>query len=145
MTQQQPPERQLEAQIELLVLSCLETAKAMLKEYDLVVPFGMRVFKDSDDQKMNCPADENREADWLQQIEMVVTELKQYLTTENISATVLVTGLESDDQKGIGLQIETEQSSVMFVYPYTHKEETIEIEEPIQSDQLFSRVFEPGS
>lgn len=139
---QQPPERQLEQQLEQLVLSCLDTAKAMLKEYGLVVPFGMRVFKDSDDQKMNCPADENKDADWLQQIEMVVAELKQFLNTENISATVLVTGLESGDQKGIGLQIETELSSVMFVYPYTDKENTIEIEEPIQSDQLFSRVFE---
>jgi hypothetical protein len=103
----------------------------------------MRVFKDSDEQKMNCPADKNKDADWLQQIEMVVTELREFLGTENVSATVLVTGLESEDQNGIGLQIETELSSVMFVYPYSHEGDDTEIEEPIQSDQLFSRVFNP--
>lgn len=139
MNIQQPS---LDQQLEQLVLSCLDTAKAMLKEYGLVVPFGMRVYTDSDDQTMNCPADEYKEVEWLQQIEMVVTELRQCLANENISATAVVTGLETDEQKGIGLQIETEQSSVLFVYPYSREADNIEIDEPIQTSQLFSRVFE---
>jgi len=44
-------------QIEKLVLTCIDTAKAMLDEYEQVVPFGIRAFNDSEDLKMNCPGD----------------------------------------------------------------------------------------
>jgi hypothetical protein len=129
-------------QLEQLVLICLDTATAMLDEYKHVIPFGIRVFKESDDKKMNCPIDNNKKADWKEQIEMVVVELRQFLETENIYATALVTGLETDQQKGIGLQIETEESSVLFVYPYTKQNDEWKIDEPIQTGQLFTRVFE---
>jgi hypothetical protein len=128
--------------LEELVLICIDTAKAMLDEYKLIIPFGIRTFKDSDDKKMNCPADNYKESDWQEQIEIVVTELQQFLATENIYATALVTGLETDEQKGIGLQIETEESSVLFVYPYTRQNDEWKIDNPMQTSQLFTKVFD---
>ena len=130
-----------EEQLEQLVLTSLDTAKAMLDEYKQVVPFGIRIFNDSEDMKMNCPADQHQDADWMEQIELVVAELKQFLSSENIAATALVTGVETEDQQGIGLQIETEQSSVLFVYPYARQDDEWKIEEPMQTDQLFTSVF----
>lgn len=136
-------------QIEQMVLTCIDTAKAMLNEYGLVMPFGIRSFNDSDDMKMNCPGDEHPDADWNAQIDLVVSELKSFLEKENISATALVTELQSDDESGIGLQIETELSSVLFVYPYrkdeSNKDESNKdqwiIDEPVQTDQLLMTVF----
>jgi len=127
--------------IERLVAVSLDTARAMLDEYKLVIPFGIRVFRDSDDVKMNCPADQNREADWNEQIEMVVTELRGYVKNENVFATALVTSLEAGSEMGIGLQVETELSSVLFIYPYAKKEGGWVIDEPVQTEQLLETVF----
>ncbi len=127
--------------IERLVTVSLDTARAMLDEYKLVIPFGIRVFRDNDDVKMNCPADQNREADWNEQIETVVTELRDYVKNENVFATALVTSLEAESEMGIGLQVETELSSVLFIYPYAKKEEGWVIDEPVQTEQLLETVF----
>lgn len=128
-------------QIEQLVLTCLDTAKGMLKEYEMVVPFGIRSFSDSEDLKMNCPADKNPQAEWAEQISLVVSELKDFIKTENIFATVLVTELSTGDENGVGLQVETEVSSVLFVYPYRREGEEWIIDEPIHTDQLLETVF----
>ncbi len=127
--------------IERLVTVSLDTARAMLDEYKLVIPFGIRVFRDNDDVKMNCPADKNPEADWNEQIAMVVTELRGYVENENVFATALVTSLEAESEMGIGLQVEMELSSVLFIYPYSKKEGEWVIEEPIQTEQLLETVF----
>ncbi len=127
--------------IERLVLVSLDTAKGMLDEYQLVIPFGIRVFADNDDVKMNCPADQHRDADWDEQIDLVVAELKDYVKNENIYATALVTSLEAESEMGIGLQVETKISSALFIYPYAKKEDEWVIEEPIQTEQLLTTVF----
>lgn len=127
--------------MENLVVTCLDTAKAMLDEYKMVIPFGIRAFKEGDDLKMNCPGDKNPEANFDKQIEMVVDELKTFVINEQIYATALVTELESGDEKAIGLQIETEQSPVLFVYSFYKEDKKWIIDEPIQSDQLLATVF----
>ena len=127
--------------IERLVTVSLDTARAMLDEYKLVIPFGIRVFRDNDNVKKNCPADKNPEADWNEQIETVVTELRDYVKNENIFATALVTSLEAESEMGIGLQVETELSSVLFIYPYSKKEGEWVIDEPVQTEQLLETVF----
>lgn len=129
-------------QLETMVLACIDTAKAMLEQYEMVIPFGLRAFNDSEDMKMNCPAEKNPEADWQEQIESVVSELKEYVTSENVSATMVVSELAAGDEKGIGVQIETDMSSVLFVYPYQHKDDEWIIDEPVQTDQLLSTVFD---
>ncbi|MCK5335048.1 MAG: hypothetical protein KAQ67_02740 [Gammaproteobacteria bacterium] len=131
----------LEKQLEKMVLACIDTAKAMLDEYETVIPFGLRAFNDSEDMKMNCPAEQNSKADWNEQIEMVASELKGYVEAENISAIILVTDLKSEDESGVGLQIETEMSSVLFVYPYHKENDEWVIDEPIQTDQLLASVY----
>ena len=130
-----------EKQIEQLVLTCIDTAREMLKEYGVIIPFGIRSFNDSEDLKMNCPADKMPEGDSLKQVDNVVSELKDFVAHENIFATAYVTELEADDEKGIGLQIETTESSVLFVYPYSKKDDEWNIEEPIQTNQLLATVF----
>jgi len=129
-------------QIENMVLTCIDTAKAMLDEYELVIPFGIRSYNDSEDLKMNCPGDKNPEASWHEQIDMVVTELKELVKNESLFATALVTELESEGDKAIGLQVETELSSVLFVYPYKRVDEAWVIDEPVQTDQLLTTVFD---
>lgn len=129
-------------QLENMVLACIDTAKAMLKEYQLVIPFGLRAFSDTEDMKMSCPAEKNPDAGWEEQIEMVVSELKEHVANENISATVLVTELAAEDETGIGMQIETMMSSVLFVYPYKKVDDEWVIDEPIQTDQLLATVFD---
>jgi len=128
-------------QIEQLVLLCIDTAKEMLKEYKVIIPFGIRTFNDSEDMKMNCPGDKIPEADVSKQIDNVVSELKEFVATEDVYATAFVTDLESGGESGIGLQIETEQSSVLFVYPYRKQDDDWVIDEPIQTGQLLTRVF----
>lgn len=128
-------------QIEQLVLLCIDTAKEMLKEYKVIIPFGIRTFNDSEDMKMNCPGDKLPEADTFKQVDNVVSELKKFVANENIFATAFVTELESDGESGIGLQIETVQSSVLFVYPYRKKDDDWEIDEPTQTEQLLTKVF----
>lgn len=128
-------------QLEQLVLVCLDTAKAMLNEYKLVIPFGIRAFNDSEDMKMNCPADSHPNENWDIQIDEVVKELKVFVDTENIFATALVTELASEGETGIGLQVETPSTSVLFVYPFKKEKDEWVIDEPIQTDQLLSRVF----
>ena len=129
-------------QIEQLVLLCIDTAREMLKEYKVIIPFGIRSFNDSEDMKMNCPGDKIPESDFSKQIEDVVSELKEFVANENIFATAFVMHLESDSGSGIGLQIETEQSSVLFVYPYRKEDDDWVIDEPIQTTQLMTKVFE---
>ena len=62
-------------QIEQLVLLCIDTAREMLKEYKLIIPFGIRSFNDSEDMKMNCPGNKIPESDYSKQIDNVVSEL----------------------------------------------------------------------
>ncbi len=128
-------------QIEQLVLLCIDTAKEMLKEYQVIVPFGIRTFNDSEDMKMNCPGDKISGTDVSEQIENVVSELKQFVADEDIFATAFAAELESEGESGIGLQIETEQSSVLFVYPYRKLDNDWVIDEPIQTEQLLTKVF----
>lgn len=127
--------------IEQLVLLCIDTAKEMLKEYKVIIPFGIRAFNDSEDMKMNCPSDKIPEDDYSKQIDNVVRELKVFVAHENVFATAFVIELEAGGQSGIGLQIETSQSSVLFVYPYRKKDDDWEIDEPIQTEQLMEKVF----
>lgn len=108
-------------QIEQLVLLCIDTAKEMLKEYKVIIPFGIRTFNGSEDMKMNCPGDKSPESDYFKQIENVVHELKEFVANEDVFATAFVMELESEAGSGIGLQIETSASSVLFVYPYSKK------------------------
>jgi len=128
-------------QIEQLVLTCIDTAKEMLKEYKVVIPFGIRCFNDSEDMKMNCPADNMSKGSNSEVVEKIVAELKGFIGKENIFATALVTELESGDERGIGLQIETEQTAVLFVYPFHQKQEEWLIDEPVQTEQLLNKVF----
>ena len=128
-------------QIEHMVLLCIDTAREMLKEYKVIIPFGVRSFNDSEDMKMNCPSDEMPETDHSKQIDNVVSELKEFVANENVFATTYVMHLESDAGSGVGLQIETEQSSVLFVYPYRQEAEDWVIDEPIQAEQLMEKVF----
>lgn len=132
-------------QMEQLVLTCIDTAKEMLKEYEVIIPFGIRTFNDSEDMKMNCPGDKNPEDDISNQVEKVVSELKEFVASENIFAVGVVTELESDGDKGVGLQVETEMSSVLFVYPFKKEDEEWLIEEPIQTNQLLSTVYPNNS
>ena len=128
-------------QIEQLVLTCIDTAKEMLKEYELIIPFGIRSFNDSEDMKMNCPADNIPKGNSSELLDKVVSELKDFSANEDIFAIAFVTELESDSELGIGLQIETSTSAVLFVYPYRKKNDTWVIDEPIQTDQLLATVF----
>lgn len=128
-------------QLEQMVLTCIDTSKAMLDEYKTVIPFGLRAFKDSEDMKMNCPVEKKPEADWEEQIQAVVSELKQYVENENIASTILVTALSAGEEQGIGLQIENELSSVLFVYPYRRENEQWIIGEPVQTEQLLASVY----
>lgn len=128
-------------QMEQLVLTCIDTAKEMLKEYEAIIPFGIRTFNDSEDMKMNCPGDKNPEEDLTIQVDNVVSELKDFVAKENIYAVGVVTELEADSEKGVGLQVETTESAVLFVYPFKKEGEEWLIEEPIQTSQLLSTVF----
>lgn len=129
-------------QLEKMVLACIDTAKAMLEKYEMVIPFGLRAFSDTEDMKMSCPAEKHPDAGWQEQIDAVVAELKQHVINEKVSATVLVTELASDGEKGIGLQVETTMSSVLFVYPYEKKGDEWVIDEPVQTEQLLTAVFD---
>jgi hypothetical protein len=126
--------------MEKLVVVCLDTAQAMLEKYEMVIPFGIRAINDGEDLTMNCPGDKKPEANFDKQIEMVVDELRQFVKTESCYVIATVTELEADDEKAIGLQIETELSSVLFVYPFQNRKGQWIIDNPIKTDQLLPSV-----
>jgi len=126
--------------IEKMVMVCLDTAQAMLEKHEMVVPFGLRAIHDGEDLKMNCPGDKKPEENFNKQIEMVVDELKAYVKHESCYVIAIVTELESGDEKAIGLQVETDLSSVLFVYPFRKKNKQWIIDNPIQTDQRLPSV-----
>ncbi len=126
--------------IEKLVVVCLDTAHSMLEKYKMVIPFGIRAINDGEDLKMNCPGDKKPEANFIEQIEMVVDELKEFVKNEFSYVIAIVTELESGGEKAIGLQVETDLSSVLFVYPFRKENEQWIIDNPIQTDQLLPSV-----
>lgn len=73
----------------------------MLKEYKVIIPFGIRSFNDSEDMKMNCPGDKLPEQNCSIQVENVVSELKEFIANENIFATAFVTELEAEGEHQI--------------------------------------------
>ncbi|GMQ83898.1 MAG: hypothetical protein BMS9Abin06_0644 [Gammaproteobacteria bacterium] len=134
-----------EKTIEKLVLVCLDTAQAMLEKYGMVIPFGIRAINDGEDLKMNCPGDKKPKANFNKQIEMVVDELKAFVKDEFSYVIAIVTELESGDEKAIGLQVETDLSSVLCVYPFRKENEQWIIDNPIQTDQLLPSVRSPAT
>jgi len=129
--------------IEKLVVVCLDTAQAMLEKYEMVIPFGIRAMNDGKDLKMNCPGDKKPKTNFNEQIEMVVDELKAFVENEFSYVIAIVTELEAGDEKAIGLQVETDISSVLCVYPFRKKNEQWIIDNPIQTDQLLPSVRSP--
>lgn len=127
--------------LENMILTCIDTARAMLDEYNTVIPFGIRTFTDSDDMKMNCPAEKKPEAGWQEQIEAVVDELREFTREEDVESVILVSALASGEDNGIGLQVENSESAVLFVYPYRRENDQWIIDEPEQSDQLLVPVY----
>ncbi len=127
--------------IERLVTVSLDTARAMLEQYEIIIPFGIRASSESDDLKMNCPGDKDPSADWDRQIDWVVDELKDALKNEAVAATALVSTLVSGDETAVGLQVETAIGGALFIYPYQRDGDEWRMEEPIQSDHLLRSVF----
>ncbi len=128
-------------QIEKVILTSIDTAKAMLEDCGFVHPFGIRIFEDSDDIKLNSSEIHGDEKNSSEHLSLVVSKLKSFVATENVSITALVTTLESSTGSGVGLQVETKASSVLFVYPYRQEGNEWIIEEPIKTDQLLETVF----
>jgi len=122
---------------------CLDTAQSMLEKYEMVIPFGIRAMNDGEDLKMNCPGDKRPKANFNEQIEMVVDELKAFVKNKFCYVVAIVTELESGDERAIGLQVETDLSSVLFVYPFRKKKGQWIIDNPIQTDQLLPSVRLP--
>jgi len=129
-----------EKTIEKMVMVCLDTAQSMLEKDEIVIPFGVRAINDGEDLKMHCPGDKKPEANFNEQIEMVVDELKAFVENDFSYVIAIVTELESGNEKAIGLQVETDLSSVLFVYPFRKKNEQWIIDNPIQTDQLLPSV-----
>ncbi|MDQ6958558.1 MAG: hypothetical protein Q9M24_05520 [Mariprofundaceae bacterium] len=133
-----------EKTIEKMVVACLDTAQAMLEKDEMVIPFGVRAINDGEDLKMNCPGDKKPKANFNEQIEMVVGELKTFVKNDFSYVIAIVTELESGDEKAIGLQVETDISSVLFVYPFRKKNEQWIIDNPVQTNQLLPSVRSPA-
>lgn len=131
----------LNERLKNMVLVSIDTAKTMLDEYGAIVPFGLRAFDDSEDMKLNSPAEENSKASWDEMIQAVVAELKGFVATENIAATALVTMLEVGEEHAIGLQIETDRRATLYVYTYAKVDDKWVINEPIQTEQLLECVY----
>jgi len=130
--------------IEKMVVACLDTAQAMLEKDEMVIPFGVRAINDGEDLKMNCPGDKKPKANFNEQIEMVVDELKTFVKNDFSYVIAIVTELESGDERAVGLQVETDISSVLFVYPFRKKNEQWIIDNPIQTNQLLPSVRSPA-
>jgi len=126
--------------IEKLVVVCLDTAQAMLEQYEMVIPFGIHAMNDGEDLKMHCPGDKKPEENFNEQIEMVVNELKACVKHDSCYVIAIVTELEAGAEKAIGLQVETDLSSVLFVYPFRKKNKQWIIDNPIQTDQRLPSV-----
>ena len=131
-----------EKTLEKLIIFSLEVAQNMLDEYELVIPFGVHALANSEDIKMRCFQEKQPTADWGELIQTTTNELKKTIAQEKIVATAIVLSVEADDQKGIGVQIETPQSPVLFVYPYHKEEDKWVIDEPTQAQMLIApKVF----
>jgi hypothetical protein len=122
--------------MEQLLVSSIQAAQKMLDEYQMIIPFGVKAFLKNEDVKMQCFQEKFPKADWQELINLTATELKKAVKTEELFATTVITELESEGEKGVGIQIETIESAVLFVYPYEKKDDKWLIDEPIQLDVL---------
>ena len=130
--------------LEKLVVFSIEVAQNMLDEYDIVIPFGVRAYADSDEIKMQCFQEKHPKSDWEELIKITTDALKKSVAEEDIFATAIVLSVDADgsDDMGVGLQIDTPQSPAMFVYPYHKKDNKWVIDEPMQVNMLVApRVF----
>jgi len=132
-----------EKTIEKMVITCLDTAQSMLEKDGMVIPFGVQAINDGEDLTMNCPGDKKPEASFNEQIEMIVDELKAFVENDSCYIIAIVTELEADDEKAIGLQVETDLSSVLFIYPFHKKKDQWIIDNPTQTGQLLPSVRLP--
>lgn len=128
--------------IERLVLASIDAAQRMLEEQNQVIPFGVLAYAETEDITMKCVSEKYPDADWQELIDATATALKQCVKIENIAATAIVTSLESDSDFGVGIQVETPISAVLFIYPYVKNSNGWVINEPEQADILIApRVF----
>ncbi|MBT4837572.1 MAG: hypothetical protein HON94_09535 [Methylococcales bacterium] len=124
--------------LEKLTVFCIETAQKMLDEYQSIIPFGAHAYSDKNDIIMKCHQEKYSKDEWQNLIDHTADELRILVKNENIFATVIVTLLESESEKGVGLQIETAQSAALFVYPCKKEEDKWVIDEPEQLEMLIA-------
>ncbi len=129
--------------MENVVLFGLEAATKMLNEYGSVIPFCVSGNLETEELRMKCYREEFPEDEWHDLILSTAQEIRSAIQIEKISIAALVTTLESKDSTGIGFQVDTPLSSVLFVYPYKKVKGEWKIEEPQKIDStLTAPLFE---
>ncbi len=126
--------------IEQLITIGLDVAEKMIKGHDTVIPFACRIAKKDEDVKLSNHYAELPDADWAELLAHTATNLKEIVEKEDIFSTAIFTALQNGDDNAIGVQVETEKTATVFIYPFEVSEkEEIKISEPIQHDSLFAQ------
>ncbi|MGH9821764.1 MAG: hypothetical protein ACREDR_00675 [Blastocatellia bacterium] len=101
-----------------LLVTARECSKFLLKKCGLVRPFGLVLERAGQSVRSFYPKDTGPDATWLELLGLAERELRAAIESGDAAGVALVTGLESDSDTAIGVQVETASMTLFLLYRY---------------------------
>jgi hypothetical protein len=113
-----------------------EASLLLLRKQGTVLPFGLTLDAAGDNPRTWFPRDQLPRASWDELLDATVGHLERSSGSADVGAIALATTLESGDESGLGIQVETRTSSLFLVYPYSGSGQSWSLKEPQTAEGL---------
>ncbi|WNG35407.1 hypothetical protein F0U61_18330 [Archangium violaceum] len=113
-----------------------EAGMLLLRKHGTVLPFGLTLDPAGDNPRTYFPRDQLPRASWDELLDATIAHLERSIDSGGIGAIALVTTLESGSESGLGVQVETRDSSLFLVYPYKGTGQSKSLGEPQTAEGL---------
>ncbi|PTL79359.1 hypothetical protein [Vitiosangium sp. GDMCC 1.1324] len=113
-----------------------EAGLLLLRKHGTVLPFGLTLDTAGDHPKTWFPRDQLPRASWDELLDATIAHLERSIGSGGVGAIALVTTLESGSESGLGIQVETRDSSLFLVYPYSGTGQSRSLGEPQSAEGL---------
>ncbi|WNG45860.1 hypothetical protein F0U60_18395 [Archangium minus] len=113
-----------------------EAGMLLLHKHGTVLPFGLTLDPAGDNPRTYFPRDQLPRASWDELLDATIAHLERSIDSGGIGAIALVTTLESGSESGLGVQVETRDSSLFLVYPYKGTGQSKSLGEPQTAEGL---------
>ncbi len=113
-----------------------EASLLLLRKHGSVLPFGLTLDAAGDNPRTWFPRDQLPRASWDELLDATIGHLERCSGSGDVGAIALATTLESGNESGLGIQVETRASSLFLVYPYSGAGQSWSLEEPQTAEGL---------